>query len=55
MTPVLLRTAGINAFGPNAQADPPDGKAAETGQARRGEGRTVIGADGLRQRSRKRL
>src|SRR5579872_4014524 len=50
MAAVLLRTAGANAFDRDTQPQPPDGKLRELKKpVRRGEGDTVIRADGPRQ------
>jgi hypothetical protein len=48
MSPVFLRTAGVNALVGDAELEPPDVEAVETVNAAGGEGSAVVGADGLR-------
>src|SRR4051794_38823671 len=49
MSAVLLRLPRLNAIGSDAELEPPDSKARESAEARRREGRAIVGADGVRQ------
>src|SRR4249920_419895 len=46
--PVLLGMAGLNAFRPNAQLQPPHRQARQSAQRARCEGRAVVATNGLR-------
>ena len=47
MPAVLLRMAWVNPLGQDAQLDPPRRQGGQTSSAHRGEGRPIVGADGL--------
>jgi len=49
MAPVLVRFAGFDELGPDAERDPPDGELREAGDGAGREGGPVVGADTLRQ------
>jgi hypothetical protein len=46
---VLLRFAGLDEFGCNAEGDPPDGELGEAAPRSGSEGNAIVGADALRQ------
>ena len=48
-TAILLRPSGADALDGDAQSEPPHGQLGEMKQAVRGEGQTVVAADGVRQ------
>lgn len=47
MPAVLLRMAWVDAFGQDAQLDPPHRQGGQTSSTHRGKGRPIVGADGL--------
>jgi len=49
VAPVLLRLAGLDEFGRNAERDPPDGELREARNGGGSEGRAVVGADSARE------